>query len=227
MLRTSRQIRRTAALFAAIALLAAACGNGSDDSAEAGVASISDGAAVGDQQGASAQGTAEAPTNAEDAFGLYDACMKEAGIEIQEVEFDGAGGIEIEDLDGTETDPQSGGSAEDPEGASYSEADAECSKHLVNVDAGFDLTPEQEAAFRDANLKWEKCMTDQGIEITTAASGGLDVDSEQAEADPQDAEASQPDFDFEAFDAASEKCQSIFDELDSQLPDVATEEEGQ
>ncbi|NOX32048.1 MAG: hypothetical protein GXP35_18690 [Actinobacteria bacterium] len=214
--------RTMVALFTAIALLAAACGSGSGD--EGGVASISEGTASGGDESSSpeSQSTAEAPTNPEDAFTLYDACMADAGFEFQTVDLgegtDGA--IALEPFGATEADPQAGGSGADG-GEGFDEANAACEVHLSNVDSAFDLSPEQETALADADLKWRECMSDSGVDLPDPEpAGGIAVEAgdagEAGGGDPQGpGEIGGEDFDFDAFTEAAEACESVFAEIDS------------
>jgi len=212
--------RAMVALFAAMALLAAACGSSGANGDEGGIASIGEGTADGDDGSPSSdgQGTAEAPTNAEDAFTLYDACMADAGFDIQTVDL-GEGtdnAITLEPTGATDADPQAGGSGGDLGGDGFEEANAACEVHLANIDAAFDLSPEQETAFADAELKWTQCMRDRGVEMgDSAPSGGVAVESDDAGGeDPQGPEElGGEDFDFDAFTEAAEACEFVFAEV--------------
>lgn len=216
--------RTMVALFAAMVLLAAACGTSNGNGDEGGIASINDGTtdAGDDSSPSDGQGTTEAPTNVDDAFALYDACMAEAGFEIQTVDIGGGTGnaLDLAPTTGGEDDPQAGEADTDFGADGFEEANATCEAHLANADSSFEVTPEQEAAFADADLKWTQCMRDQGIDMPgTEATGGVAVESdgggEGGGDDPQGSgETGGEDFDFEAFDAAAEACNSIFDEID-------------
>jgi hypothetical protein len=103
------------------------------------------------------------------------------------------------------------------------EASEACRGHLANATPEFDLTPEQQAALEDAQLAFQQCMEEHGIEgggftISVGDGPALDVDEQQ------DEQAAPPpqDVDPEEFQAAAEECQSVYDdypELDDVLPD--------
>jgi len=218
MFRTGPHIRKVTALFAATLLVTAACGGGGGgDSAKADVASISVGDGNDQQSSPDGEGTAEAPANSEDAFALYDECMTKAGFEFETIPFDGEEGDGLETLspDAEEDDPQAGGSLNDFDPEAFEKANSTCEVHISNIDSGFDLSPEQEAAVDDANLKWEECMEQQGVDLPdTEASDGFDVDSPDAADNPQEGgTADDQDFDFESFNEAAENCQQIFDDI--------------
>ena len=101
-------------------------------------------------------------------------------------------------------------------------ANEACRGHLANASRGFDLTPEQEAAMEDAQLAFQQCMSEHGIE-----GGGFSISVGEGQAlDVQEApEAETPppvEIDPEEFQAAAEECQSVYDEypeLDDVMPD--------
>ena len=77
----------------------------------------------------------------------------------------------------------------------------------------------------DAQLAFQQCMEDHGIEgggfsISVGGGAGLEVDEQQD--DDQAAPPPPSDIDPEQFQAAAEECQSVYDdypELDDVFPD--------
>jgi hypothetical protein len=243
-MRTTRRTTRLLAPAAGLILVAlAACGSDASGAGDAdGVASLRDTseqpASVGDSQETSTgDGELEAPEDPEEAFALFNECLEEHGVDPGEG-FMVAGGetaIAVAPADGGGDEPGSGPrdqvfvSGEGP-GASLPEIDEEflaaneaCRGHLANADRGFDLTPEQEAAMEDAQLAFQQCMTEHGIEgggfsISLGEGQALDVQ----EAPDAQAAAAPVEIDPEEFQAAAEECQSVYEdypELDDVFPD--------
>ena len=224
------------ALLAALTLLSAACG-ATDDSADgdSGVASLSnDGADQASTDDASADGEGEdnaaqsgdggleAPEDIEDAMALFDDCMTEAGFDFGEFAGDG-GGIAVETFGGSDDadgDPQVfSGNLEDFDQEVFNEASSACEGHLANATGGFDLSPEEQVRFEDAQREWSECMRENGIEIPEfdGSSGGA-IAIEVGDADGADPQGALSLGDFgEEFEQANEACQPIFDELDETL----------
>jgi hypothetical protein len=234
-----------------LTLIAGACGSADDDDAQAdGVASLRDAsaddepsAADVDTDGTSADASAEesseleAPDDPEEAFALYDQCLQEHGVDPGEgfvVAGDGDA-IAVAPADGARPEGDGADSqvfvyGEGPNGEQPPEIDEDmlaameaCRGHLANATPEFDLTPEQQAAMEDAQLAFQQCMEEHGIEgggFTIAIGDGpaLDVDERQDDqAAPPPAEV-----DPEEFQAAAEECQSVYDdypELDDVFPD--------
>lgn len=198
----------------ALAMALAACGTPSGTEDTNGVASL---------QGDDATTTTiaadpEAPTDPEDAFALFEECMADHGIDLGEGRVatdDGGVVIRRGASESDRSDPserQGQGFDEDPE--EFRAANEECQKHLANLDDGFDLTPEQEAAMEDARLEFQKCMKDHGIEgdfMIGVGGGGASFSSEvedEPEVDPQ----AQSEIDPEELEATQEECMKIFQE---------------
>ena len=80
------------------------------------------------------------------------------------------------------------------------------------------MSPEEEAAFEDAQIEWAECMRERGIDVPDVdggASGGvIIVGGPDEEGDPQSGGFGGDDFDFEAFEEANEECDAAFDELE-------------
>ena len=227
---------RTIALGTAIALSAAACGGDTaTDTADArsnAIATLDDGTAPSESSSSDSTtdpsvSDAEAPDDPELAYALWDECMADAGFDISTSFAGGADGLAVEELELDAVDPQTDGfSSPEDFDDSFQEASAECDKHLANVDAGFDLTPEQQAQFEDAQIEWAACMTDAGFEIPEISGEGgaaISIEIGPTDGDPQSEGFGEGDFDFEAFETAAEACSSAFDELDDLLGDEGTE----
>lgn len=227
------------ALLAVLTLVGAACG-ASEDSAgsDVGVASLTEDSADQtsanqtsaeqasadgeDSAGQDGDGGVEAPENIEDAMALFEDCMAEAGFDFGEFAGD-SGGIAVETFGGSDDadgDPQVfSGDLEDFDPEVFNEASSACEGHLANATGGFDLSPEEQVKFEDAQREWSECMRENGVEIPEfdGSSGGaiaIEVGGEDG-ADPQGG-VSLDDF-GEEFEEANEACQSIFDELDETL----------
>ena len=223
--------RSVAAVFAALLLFTAACGGSDgDESGDQAIATLTEDTADDTGDADTSGGTdeaapdgdddVEAPEDPEDAFALFDECMAEAGIEVETVGAVGDGRVEVDSGSPGEppgeVDPQAGGGSFEDFGLEEFEAANEaCEGHLANIDGGFDLSPEQEAAMEDAQLEWTKCMSDQGVEVPElddAGSGSIVVEG-AVEVDPQTGEPSfeDSDFDFEGFEEAAQSCQSVYE----------------
>jgi hypothetical protein len=208
------------ALFTATLLIAAACGGGGESTTA--VASLSDGGGDTTDTADAATpdgGDAAAPENPEDAFALFDECMSEAGFNFA-TSLGGGGGLSVQSSrvgsDPHEPDPQGGSiSIDDFDVEAFEAANSDCQGHLANVDAGFDLTPEQEVAFDDAQLEWSECMREQGVDVpdfSGATSGAIVVEgSAELTDDPQAAGDAFFDEIGEEFEAAAEICQAVFE----------------
>lgn len=239
---TKRQRYVLLAVVALLALLTASCGAGTTEATASGVvASISDdtgadspddndtpdGADRTDSDDSSSD--LEAPENPEDAFELFDQCLEEAGFGgAFSVDAGGSapsGSISISsdesDLVLGEADPQQGGTSfEDFDIEEFTAANEACNGHLASIDQGFDMSPEQQAQFEDAQLEFSACMKDLGLEIPEfdgGAGGGIVIiESTEVGSDPQTGLPSIDDFDFEAFNEAAQECNHVFEDLEAE-----------
>lgn len=246
--RSKRGTRGTGVVVALVGLVltAAACGaeDHGDGAAVDGVASLRDASAeetdgeTSDQAADSTSGgELDAPEDPDEAFALFNECLEEHGVDVGDgfvvaggdVALDVAPANRAEAGDGQATQVFVAG--EGPGGTlpeideDFLAANEECQPHLANVTRGFDLTPEQEAAMEDAQLAFQQCMSEHGIDgggfsIAIGAGPALEVE------EGPDAERVPPpsieDIDPEQFAAAAEECQSVYDEypeLDGVLPD--------
>jgi hypothetical protein len=221
----------------------AACGSdaGGDTAAAGnGVASLRDGS--DDESGSGAEATAgtepelEAPEDPEEAFALYDQCLQEHGVDP------GEGFVVVASDEVIAVSPEQGASTgslpardqvvvgrgpggdEPPEiTPELIEASEACQPHLANATPDFDLTPEQEAAMEDAQLEFQQCMEEHGIEgggfsISLGDGPAIGVD----EAPEAMTTTPRAEVDPEQFEAAAEECRSVYEdypELDDVFPD--------
>ncbi len=231
MLKITNPRRAIALLVGPLLLIATACGGSTDGepSAGDGVASLNEGAAGAPTPAdESAPDGVEAPDNPEDALALFNECMEEHGfggvVTVIAGGGPGSGGLPIGDTEVQEIDPQAElGSFEDFDKDAFDEANTACEGHLANLDGGFDMTPEQEAAMEDAQLEFADCMADLGIEMPeVVSSGGFAItdEVEASEVDPQPGGPAPDDlgFDLEAFEEAASACDSVFDQFEPTQP---------
>ena len=246
--------RRMLVAISIVTLSVSACGSADDDEAQAdGVASLRDlttsdtatgdaptnDAPTNDAASSSESSELEAPDDPDEAFALYDQCLQDHGVDPGEgfivangdaVAVAPAGGID--GAEGEGSDDQVFVYAQDANGNEMQAPDDDliaaseaCRGHLANATPDFDLTPEQEAAMEDAQLAFQQCMEDHGIEgggfsISVGGGAGLEVDEQQD--DDRAAPPPPSDIDPEQFQAAAEECQSVYDdypELDDVFPD--------
>ncbi len=218
--------RRVLALSFALVLVAASCGSSAEDDTS-GVATLSDGdedAGAVDDPDTGDTPTAEAPEDPEEAFALFSECMDEAGFgmagSVTTGGSDGAIGVDA-GLTVEEVDPQ--GEAfdfEDVDFEAFEEANSECEAHLANIGMGFDLTPEEQVLFDDAQLDFAECMEEHGVKMPEVSGGGGAITIVgEPDVDPQTGEVSFDDagFDFESFNEASQECEHHLAELDALL----------
>ena len=214
---------------------------GAAESAETSNGAGGDGDAANNDGDADAgAGDLEAPEDTEDAFDLYNECMADAGYDFGDMAVGdgGEGSVAIIDaenaVDAGAVDSGGSGGVEafeidDVDFDGFQDADSTCQGHLANIDVSFDMSPEDEAAFEDAQLEWTSCMRDLGIDVPDIgdASGGLVVvggaPGEGADLGDGGADGSSGGFevdDIEAFEAATKECDAVFDELNASFEDL-------
>lgn len=228
--RTVRRRRLPIKIVAGLALIAAACGTSQADTT--GVASLADDENTAAESQSNEPAEAEAPEDPEEAFTAYEECMESEGIDFggSIASYSGVEGLEV-GSDATGVIIGGPAAADDPQRQSldlddfdldaFQDAERKCSPLLANVDAGYELDPEERAEFDDAQLVFTDCMEDQGVEVPDFSGGavigaiGVEGDGIDFHApDPQgDAGFISPDFDFEAFEAAASECRHAFDGL--------------
>ena len=225
---------RTLVAVTALSLGTAAC-SGDDGATETtgsdtGIATLEDDGpqSSDDERSSDATGDdAEAPDDPELAYALYDDCMAEQGFDFS-TSFGGDGedgAIDIQESEIELDDPQAQQLDFEDFDEAFDEANAACEQHLANIDSGFDLDPEQQALFEDAQLEWAACMRDAGFDIPDmdGDGGAISIQVGPVDGDPQSGGIDGNDFDFEAFEEAAAGCESAFDALSETLGDESTE----
>ncbi|MEO1057392.1 MAG: hypothetical protein AAFY28_10805 [Actinomycetota bacterium] len=204
--RDSARRRSSIALsLAAVGGLAvAACGGGSSDD-DSGIASIDD-----------ATDEADGDIDPELAMADYRECLAANGANIDVQVGAGGGSISL-DGGGGEADPQSGGlGGLDME--AFQAAVEACSELGQAAMGAFTPDPQQEAAMQDAQLRFEACMADKGLDgyagSMMTSQGGLSLDDDGPSADPQSS-GSLDDVDPDVLAAALDECSAAFDELEA------------
>lgn len=222
--------RRLAAVLAGACVALAACGSGEGTASNDGVASLDTGTddTGTDDTDTSDEGDVEldAPADPEEAMALFQSCMTDHGVE--------GGGFAIATRSGSDGEMIEVGSdpldseelpampMEEIDPEVFEAANEACNGHLANAMPEFDLTPEQEAAMEDARLEFEQCMEEQGVEmpemVTRGDGGSLSISVGGETGEPVPA-LSLDDIDMDAFNAAAEECQKVYDEY-PELDDV-------
>lgn len=190
---TTHQPRRLAKLIGlalAVALTLGACGSAatSDDASsdlptlDAGADDGSNDDGSSDEDGENEEVTEE---DAEAAMAEYEKCMADFGIEINMAGTEGA------DIDSTQVEDGAGYAAAPTDEDSFEEASETCDPILEDAFGDFEMSPEQEAELADQMLEMQKCLADAGFDIDMSG-GAFELDA---------------DIDFDAFDAAMQKCE--------------------
>jgi hypothetical protein len=193
-----RALAVTALVATTLAL--AACG-GSSGSGDVEVASL---------DGASGSSTAESTTttasdgNPQDVMLEFAQCMRDNGVDVPDPTFDENGRPEFDAGGGGQANP------DDPE---FQAAMEECQSILQSVQQQF--TPEDQEAFQDAALEFAQCMRENGVDVPDPDfSGGPAGGGAPGEGGPFGGDVDPNDPDFQA---ANEKCQSVFADLGGPL----------
>ncbi|MCP3935681.1 MAG: hypothetical protein GY708_09955 [Actinomycetia bacterium] len=234
--RTVRRRHLPIMIVAGLVLLAAACGASRTETTSVASLATDDDAANGSTSDDLLE--VEAPEDPDEAFAAYEECMEAEGIDfggsiasysvVDGLEVDGhARGVTIEGSAEGDDPQQPSLDLEDFDFEASQEAMEKCSPLLANAGGGYELSPEERAAFDDAQLVFADCMEEQGIEVpdfsgatVTSAIGVASGSIELHPPDPQgDVDFVSPDFDFEAFTDAASECQHAFDDLDRSYGD--------
>lgn len=222
---TSRRLgtSRIAAMCAAGVIALAACGGGSAASQDDGIASIGTPAAAesanateaSDQTGGAPstepQNEEEAVADFEKAYEDYERCLQDIGIDTGGFLVTGeSGGAVVQDVAQNDEAASAGGPAGAITEDQLERMQDECDPLLEGIDNGFDLSPEQEAEFRDLELKFAQCMRENGLpDFADPAAQGAGVDGEPSVGGGAIEIA---EGDFEVFQEAAEACDQIFEE---------------
>ena len=135
-----------AVLGIAVALLATACGSGSDSKAQV--------ASLGSTAGSSPPSTAAA--NSQDALLKYAACMRENGVDMADPTFD---------ADGNPTGGGFGaGSGIDPRSDAFQKAQTACGDLLQGVTLGGGNAPDF-SGIQTSLSDYTACLRDQGLQV--------------------------------------------------------------
>lgn len=195
-------IRQTAISIAFGALLLSACGSSAADNADDGVASLD---SVPEAQATADElGDADEPTEEdfEQAFEAYEQCAADLGLGDIFVGSEGDGAsteVVLESDDGSDVAVSDENFEEQ-----LQRLEEECDPLLDAVSQDFELSPEQEAEFADAELAFARCMREAGFDFPDPggdSDGGFVIEIES------------DDFDIDAMDQATGKCDDVFDDL--------------
>ncbi len=223
-------------IIASAALLVLGACTTPGTSAGDGVATLSDEAPAG------VDSPVQDSLTPEEAVDAYNKCVTDEGLpELAMTGSPGEGGSVVlnsstpgdgsQKLEGDPSDPEAGTFDEETfDFDKYDEVNQKCGQYLQAAFGDFELSPEQEAAVKDAELALNKCMKEQGIDMPELATPGLGTSN--GSLDPEDPGASSSDGsmigvaeeDFERFEEAFEACSHVFDEIDKKF---AAEREGE
>jgi hypothetical protein len=169
----------------ALALVPAACGGGGGKDDSDGVASLG-----GDSQ-QSANDSAQADMDPEDAMLAFARCMREHGVNIPDPSRSG-GGFRF----------RSGARGPDPSSAKFREAERACQRFLEQAKP-LNLSEEDRAAMQDAALEYAKCMREHGVDMADPDTSGPGIKMQL----PKGVGPDNP-----RFEAAQKACQSIMED---------------
>lgn len=147
----------------------------------------------------------------EEAMRKYESCMAENGVAINAGGDEQGGGQQVGD------DPTSG-QAVDEESFDFEQfeaAEKKCGQYLADAGGEFNLSPEQDAALKDANLAWNKCMKDQGIDVAPITASGETLDSDNDQTGQGLTAIAEED--FEKFEKAANECEQAYAEFEELL----------
>ncbi len=179
----------------AIGLLAGACGSG-DVEDDRSVAALPDdpqdpgsGDSIdGNSNDADSDRDSDEPVSeadAEAAMLAFEQCLADEGVEDPFGDLDGEGGGVVM-LD----------AADEGEFEAFQAAQEKCTPILEDAFGEFELSPAEEAAQKDAEVKFNQCMTDLGFDVS--GEGGIAIGE---------------DFDSDAINEAFEECGTVFEEI--------------
>jgi hypothetical protein len=170
------------AVVVALALLTTACG--SDDEGES-VATLGDGESS----------VSASPVNDQDleeALLAFAECMRDEGVNVPDPQIDEDGRLTF----------GAGIGGIDPNDPDVEAAFEACQDRLPDIGQAIEFDPEQEAALRDAQLEFARCMRDNGVDIPDPTGDGFTMGPDSG-IDPTD-----PDV-----QAAFEECRPILEEV--------------
>jgi len=208
------------AVIVGVALAACA---GPSSAGDEGVATLSDTAQT-EQKAA----TGDESLSPEDAVREYNACVTAQGMPEMAIPEDLAGGSGGLTIVGGETIEEPSGDEFDESTFDFDrfeEVDEKCGHFLDSAFGDFELSPEEEAIFKDAELEFTKCMKERGFDIQMMGPGSdaPSLDPEETGA-PGDGGSSMMEFaddDFEKFNEAADACEHVFEEVQEKLDAAA------
>lgn len=208
----ARGRKRLLAALAAVALLGAACGAGDDEAGPA-VADLpaagGDSAVDATDDGDSESDGPSTEMSPEEAELAFEQCMDEQGVDLGIGASEGEA-IETDGDDGATQGAVALGSEEDFE--KFESAMQACNSILDAAFGDFELSPEEEAAMKDAEAAFAQCMDEQGF---PQSAGDDDVQVDEAGDDSGGAVFSfdfDEDQDPDAIEAAFEVCDQVFED---------------
>jgi len=160
--------------------------------------------------------TTQDTMSSEEAIVAYNKCVTDEGMPELAIPENVEGGGAV-DLDSPS--PDESGDSPDIDFDRFEEVAQKCDTYLDSAFGQFDLSPEQEAALKDAELAFNRCMKEQGFDLPAIDGSGTDSDSGSLTPTVLDV----AEEDFEKFTAASESCAKVFDAINEPLD---TEEAG-
>ncbi len=181
-------MKRIPILLAALAVVATACGGSAD--ANEGVASLDDSAVLETADPVDAPEMTE-----EEALLAFTACLRDAGVEIDDPTVDADGNLRI-----ARPNQAAGDGEFDRE--SFRSARESCSHHLEGVNLGF--RAEDRTEIEDQLLEFAACMRDNGYDMP-------DPDFSGTPGQGGGGPFGQIDPDDPAFQTAQEACSEIID----------------
>ncbi len=195
----SHRLRAAIGLIAALGMLGAACGPTSAATDEPTVAAIDEPSAP-DGTEEPADTNPDDPPSAEEVEAAqlrFDQCMADQGIDIDEMFGEGP---DSGDGDAVEIEVDEDADFEAMM-AKLDEANRICQPILEEVFGSFELSPEDESAFADAQAAFSECMADAGFDIDTGDDGSMVFGFETSGDD------------IEAMESAMTECSSIMEKV--------------
>ncbi|MEM8925867.1 MAG: hypothetical protein AAGD35_20370 [Actinomycetota bacterium] len=178
----------------ALALLVAACGSGDDEAAPA----VADIPGAEGENAAGADGDSDmSPEAAQLAF---EQCMKKQGVSI-----DLGGDSDGESIEG---DDDSAVAETNEDNEKFEAAMEECGSILSDSFGELDTNPDQEAAMKDAQAAFARCMADRGFEQSSDDNEEEEGVTEGSEDDVLSFDTDDP----EALQDALSQCESVYDD---------------
>lgn len=144
----------------------------------------------------------------EEAMRKYESCLAENGVDLNAGGDGLGGGQQVGD------DAASDGAVDEEsfDFEQFEAAEKKCGQYLDGAGGAFDLSPEQEAALRDAELAWNKCMKERGVDVGPIGASGETLDSDDNQSGLGIAAIAEED--FEEFEKAASECEQAYAEFE-------------